>query len=804
MNLKSDSITYFISVCILTYLLSFSVFAQTEKPEDADEKEKQIKEEPGIKVIGSKEKDLAKVPGSATVISKKYLEETNPIDPLETLRRVPGASVRFQDAAGLTPNIGFRGVSNEETRKTLILEDGLPVSLSPYGQPETYYFPSIERAERVEIIKGSGSILFGPSTIGGIINIVTRKPPVEPKFQWKSIGGANGYLSNLLRYGGTFGKLGIDTTVFRKSGDGYRDHQSFQVNEFDLKLRYTLDNESAFTFRLQSHEQKAESTYLGLSQGLYQKNTKINPAVFDEKKLSRIATVIGWETSPLSFIKGGIRTYGNQASRDWGRQDYLFDNTTNGGYLPPPGDTLGVYTPSFMGTRPGDTIYMRETYGQRNQDFQIFGLDGRGEFSFKTKEILHEIDFGARAHGEKNQNRLYLSKTKDYQGWITRRNLLDDFTGASAVDFIYKSANQDLTNNQLRKIEAYSVFLQDRIHINKNFRLIPGIRREDIRQTTFTTRRSPSPSEQSVGFVYPGVSWIDTNESSMARTNIWLPGIGFVHKLVEKTDLFGGVHKAFSPPTFSSGFDPYGRQYNLRPETSTNYETGIRSKLPYFVRLETAIYKMFFRDQIINTNEANSELGARPANTGYSIHQGLEFSLGWDMGKTIQKSWSLEWEFIYSKIDARSKSTPNLIYSTDYNGNLIYDTRPLFVTEGNNTYSRDTRGNVLPYVSRDSGAIALAFSHPKGFFLRNEFQYVGKQFSDLENTENETPSGSRGIIPEYWLWNISSGYKPEGANWSLFITAKNVTDKRYVSGRLPIGIQPGTFRQINIGFSIEL
>jgi outer membrane receptor for Fe3+-dicitrate len=46
-----------------------------------------------------------------------------------------------------------------------------------------YYTPSIDRMSSVEIVKGSGSILFGPQTIGGVINYITPDPPQESLFQ---------------------------------------------------------------------------------------------------------------------------------------------------------------------------------------------------------------------------------------------------------------------------------------------------------------------------------------------------------------------------------------------------------------------------------------------------------------------------------------------------------------------------------------------------------------------------------------------------------------------------------------------
>ncbi|HNF17070.1 MAG TPA: TonB-dependent receptor plug domain-containing protein, partial [Leptospiraceae bacterium] len=252
-------------------------------------------EKAAINVIGDNKDSLKKIPGSATLVEKKFLEETQPLDAMEVLRRVPGASTRFMDSAGLTPNIGFRGVSNEESRKTLILEDGVLTSLSPYGQPESYYSPQIDRMSRVEIVKGSGSILFGPSTIGGIVNFVTRKPPAKNTFSTRTMGGENGYFSSLNQFGGTTGKTGYDISYLHKQGDGYRDYNHFNVNEANLKLVHALNDRHTFTFKLSVHEQKARATYLGLTEGLYWKNQRINPAQFDLKELNRTSAVLGHE-----------------------------------------------------------------------------------------------------------------------------------------------------------------------------------------------------------------------------------------------------------------------------------------------------------------------------------------------------------------------------------------------------------------------------------------------------------------------------------------------------------------------------
>jgi Fe(3+) dicitrate transport protein len=121
--------------------------------------------------------------------------------------------------------------------------------------------------------------------------------------------------------------------------------------------------------------------------------------------------------------------------------------------------------------------------------------------------------------------------------------------------------------------------------------------------------------------------------------------------------------------------------------------------------------------------------------------------------------------------------------------------------------------------------IALGYISKIGFYTRAEWQYFSKQFHDLQNSRTiyfydslgatadnrkvldylnikSDATGLDGVIPAYELINLNFGYRKD--NWSVFVSAKNILDRRYISTRLPEGIQPGLFRQINFGFTLNL
>jgi len=110
---------------------------------------------------------LPRIPGSVETIDRRTLEQSRVFTVNEALRKVSGVNTRDEEGLGLRPNIGMRGVNPTRSTKVLLLEDGIPLAYAPYGDNASYYHPPIERFESIEVLKGSGQIVYGPSTMGG-------------------------------------------------------------------------------------------------------------------------------------------------------------------------------------------------------------------------------------------------------------------------------------------------------------------------------------------------------------------------------------------------------------------------------------------------------------------------------------------------------------------------------------------------------------------------------------------------------------------------------------------------------------
>src|SRR6185436_10969092 len=105
-------------------------------------------------------------------------------------------------------DISIRGLDSGRSRRVLLLEDGVPIALNPYSEPDMYYAPAVERFRAIEVVKGSGNILFGPQTLAGTINFVTLAPPQRPTVTMDVEGGEYGYGRAFARYGDTTGSTG--------------------------------------------------------------------------------------------------------------------------------------------------------------------------------------------------------------------------------------------------------------------------------------------------------------------------------------------------------------------------------------------------------------------------------------------------------------------------------------------------------------------------------------------------------------------------------------------------------------------
>jgi len=159
------------AVSVASTCLSGLVMAAEEQPVQLDEL---------VVSAAGYEQKITDAPASISVISQEALEQSSFSNLAEALETVEGVDVRQSTGKTGGLNISIRGLSSEYT---LILIDGRrqnsPGNVTPNGfnSTSTSFIPPLSAIERIEVIRGPMSTLYGSDAIGGVVNIITKKVP---------------------------------------------------------------------------------------------------------------------------------------------------------------------------------------------------------------------------------------------------------------------------------------------------------------------------------------------------------------------------------------------------------------------------------------------------------------------------------------------------------------------------------------------------------------------------------------------------------------------------------------------------
>ena len=178
------------------------------------------------------------LPVGVTVINEEQIRASTAATVPELLRQVPGIQVR--DSSG-SPNqqVDMRGFGIFGDQNTLVLLDGQRISENEQASVNWTAIP-LSSIERIEIMRGSGAVLYGGGATGGTINVITQAPRKNSK---RAILGTGGGSYNTGDYRAGFNlageKLGIVVNASHLETDNYRDSNRLRQQNAQADLRYS-------------------------------------------------------------------------------------------------------------------------------------------------------------------------------------------------------------------------------------------------------------------------------------------------------------------------------------------------------------------------------------------------------------------------------------------------------------------------------------------------------------------------------------------------------------------------------------
>lgn len=697
-----------------------------------------------IMVIG-KPTWLEKATGSADFISKTKLEKFNHNDVNRVLRSVSGVNIQEEDGFGLRPNIGLRGTGVERSSKVTLMEDGVLIAPAPYAAPAAYYFPSVHRMSSIEVRKGSSQIKYGPYTTGGAINFISSRIPYQ--FTGKAEIGAGQFNSQRLSasLGNTIGNFGYILESYIQRNDGFKELDNngltgYDVKDFLGKLMYKTDSDAKVfqkvTAKIGYYDEISEETYLGLTE----EDFRVSPfrRYASSQNDVMVADQLQFSLQHFAQVSSTIdlttTIYRNEVKRNWYKLDKV-----NGVGISSILDLPENYNTEYQitaGANSGDDALSLKA---NNREYYSRGIQTILGSSFKTNSFDHELEMGFRYH----------------EDGMDRFQWVDGYSMQDGTMILTSEGTPGTESNRIESAYATALFIQDNITFSK-WKVTPGLRFENIilKRNDFGNN-DPDRTE----------SDLTTKRNTLS---VLIPGIGFNYELNNSTNLFGGVHRGFAPPS-------PGASEGTEEESSINYELGVRFENEDAQKVElVAFYNAY--SNLLGTDLAAGGGGGSTDqfNAGEVQVFGVELGMGANMAST-DSDLQIPIHVNYTFTSAEFQNS----FESEYD-----------------PWGTVATGDEMPYLPK----------HQFNVGVDAIYKNLSVNISGSGTSKMRTIAGSEDIdlVPNtdsYFLIDISASYQITSTTQFVF-DVRNLTDKTYLVSRRPAGLRPGLPRMVQAGIKL--
>lgn len=734
-----------LSVAIST-LMAGSAFAQQIATPEIEE----------IYVTGGADA-IRTLPGSASLLDSAAIKEFDSTDLTDVLSQVPGVYIRFEDGYGLRPNIGIRGATSDRSQKITIMEDGILIAPSPYAAPAAYYVPNVNRMDAIEVFKGPASIKYGPHTVGGALNLVTRGLPTEREAELSATFGTDNYQKYRAFYGdqkdlsdGNEVRYWLDG--LRYSSDGFKElpgqDTGFARNDINTKIQWQIpgaEMPQSLTVKLGYADETSDETYLGLSDDDFELNPvqRYAASAKDEftSEHSQVHVLHGIELSPVLTLNS--TAYVNRFTREWNKFDGFWQPPEGGCGEDAEGESLDcspdikfvlanpddwpVEMAILRGERDSGTEYEKIDVTNNARDYGSQGLSSQLAVNWGNDLVKHTTDFGLRFHHD----------------YVERNHMPTAFNmvNGELVDDGVQRAPKTLNKSEA---DALAVYIHHEAEWEK-LSLSGGLRVESI--DSQVTDYLEAPAEQ----------------VQKRSDTVVIPGIGAFYQWTDEFGLLAGINKGFSPAVAGSGAEP---------EESVNYEYGVRFQNDKL----TADVIGFFSDysNLIGRCRVSDSgcTSAEEFNGGEAEIYGFEFT---------------------------SEAVLALGASLDMPVSLVYTyTDATFVTSFNSDFSQwgnVLEGDELPYTPRHQANVGWGVE-ADNWSVRLDGKFVGR----MRELPDQGSYVEGQFTPSYSTWSLAGHYQPH-EQLDLMLAVENMFDKQVIVSRRPFGARPNQPLTVKAGVS---
>ncbi len=522
---------------------------------------------------------LRDIPQSIQVIPEQVLKDQQVRRLNDAVQNVSG--VQQDDTfGGQIDRINIRGFQTD-----VFLQDG--IRQSQFSNRET------NNLERIEVLKGPASVLYGSLEPGGVVNLVTKKPLAEPFYEVDLSVGSYAFIRPSIDLSGP---LNSDKTILYRFNalyeynNGFRDFQTDTNRVFTAPtLSWKISDKTDLTL---------EFSYLNDLRPFDEGTVAIGNAVADLPRDRVLSDATNRRT--VEEFKVGYR-FEHRFNQDWKLRNsfrYLSSDTFD--------FRLGNWFIEDDGTFERKFLSNQDNYQNFSVNTDLIG-------KFKTGFVEHTLLVGLDLNRETtagNQRRL-----PDNPGFFT-----NIFTGVTdPLPAVSVSDMTDFGRDGSRAQNRLGLYLQDQVEILENLKLLVGGRLDLYRRTSLD-RLSDT-----------------TTEDSAQRFS---PRVGIVYQPIEPISLYTSFSQSFNPDIFSTQVDGSA----LEPSVGTQYEVGVKGEF-----LDKKLFTTLAAYQINKTNISTTD----PNNPDFSLAVGEAQSQGIELdiiGEPIQ-GWNIIAAYAYTNAE---------------------------------------------------------------------------------------------------------------------------------------------------------
>jgi outer membrane receptor protein involved in Fe transport len=551
---------------LLTAALSQAVYAADESVQVMDE----------VVVSGSRTAEkLSETPVSIGAVDDKALKRDKPKTMGDAINRIAG--VTWVDLGNEQHMMGIRQ-PNSTNAVYQYLEDGIPIRPLGVFNHNSLNELNLAGAERVEVVKGAASSLYGSNAVGGAVNFITARPSPTPE---ASIGlrndNTNGYSRLDTGASNTWGDFGMRFSQYssRRTANNWQQYSNGDKDSVTVRADYALND--ALIHAVLSHNNLDSATPGSLNPTDYQNNPGKSYQTFSWRKDKTTRLTLAWEGET---VKNGLTSV------------TLFNRKNDHGQLP-------NYTISSCTIGATCTTGYHGTLN--NNAVKSMGLDVKHqqELSWLSSRLIAGLYYDQSPNRYKSDN---LDVSRDAVSYV--------YTGY-APSTTYTTGMRDYNTD----IKNTALFAQWEAAPMEKTRVVVGGRLDSINYNF-------------VNYLTPGSAFGAPSESR--SFSHFSPKVGATYALNPRASMYANVSQGFTPPEVSA---LYGKSAipDLRPSTYDNYEVGLRMALfDGALKLEAALYRLDGHDTIVSYTPAVGSSENR--NAGRTRSGGMELNLGWEAG----------------------------------------------------------------------------------------------------------------------------------------------------------------------------